>query len=43
MITGLLKKIAIVLLLLFIIGCVTPTEPNKVKVSKLRESGERGS
>lgn len=43
MITGLIKKIAIVLLLLFIVGCISPTEPNKVKVSRLRQSGERGS
>lgn len=43
MTVGLIKKIIIVLLLLFIVGCVTPTEPSKVKVSRLRQSGERGS
>jgi len=43
MTTGLIKKITVLLLLLFIVGCVMPTEPNKTKVPKLRESGERGS
>lgn len=37
-----MRTFLFIMLMFIVVGCIAPTEPTTYKVSKLRESGQRG-